>query len=47
MLIESVGELYEGIINLLSKLKELGYKPCIYSNGGKNYREAIIEKFSF
>jgi phosphoglycolate phosphatase len=45
-LIESSGELYEGIIYLLDSLKESGYKLYIYSNGGKDYIEGITNKFS-
>jgi phosphoglycolate phosphatase len=45
-LIESSGELYEGIIYLLDSLKESGYKLYIYSNGGKDYIKGITNKFS-
>jgi phosphoglycolate phosphatase len=45
-LIESSGELYEGIIYLLDSLKESGYKLCVCSNGGKDYIEGITNKFS-
>lgn len=45
-LIESSGELYEGVIGLLDCLKDRGYKLCICSNGDKEYVEAIINKFS-
>ncbi len=43
--IASSGELYNGVFEMLSRLKDKGYTLCICSNGLKDYIDAILGKF--
>lgn len=45
--IRDFGELYEGVLDFLARLKEKGYTLCICSNGSKEYVTGISNKFSF
>ncbi|HEX9060832.1 MAG TPA: HAD family hydrolase [Clostridia bacterium] len=39
------GELYNGVFEMLSRLKDKGYTVCICTNGLQDYVNAILDKF--
>lgn len=39
------GRLYDGVVEMLNKLKEDGYTLCICSNGSSEYVENILHTF--
>ena len=45
--IDALGELYDGVDEMLNHLKKQMYTLCICTNGNREYVELISEKFNF